>query len=164
MAKNPYKIRPAGGLKAATSALMSRLGGTPAAAELLGLSQSQAQRYGDPAEVDQYIPINRAMALQRAAGAAPITECMAAEMGGVVIWLDAVGDDDVGQDMAQLGASASALFEAYARALTSPASPNKIDAREAAEMLAILDRLMRVLADMRVDLVHIARPSEEPRK
>lgn len=153
----PYKPRPAASVKAATSLLVTACGGTPAAAEHLGCSQTHVQRWTDPAEPGRTMPVHRVMTLQRIAGIAPVTEFLAAEMGGVVLWLPAgAGDGEVARDFAALGEMASKLFADYGAALAGPDSPGRVDAREAARMVAVADRLMAALAHLRGDLKAIS--------
>lgn len=151
----PYKPRVPGSLKASVSELVMMCGGGIAGGEALGISQSQVHRYTDPAEPDSHMPVNRVMTLQRMAGRAPVTEFMAAEMGGVVLWLPRAAPDDVGRDVAEIGATASKLFSDYGEAMGSPESPGRVDAREAARMVADADRVMAALAHLRGDLMGI---------
>ena len=152
MSKFPYKPRPPGSLKAAVSALVSACGGRAVAAEHLGLSQTQVQRYTDPAEPDIHMPLNRVLVLQRMAGVAPVTELMAAEMGGAVLWLPKGKPDALARDIAGVGETASRLFGDYGKALGDPRSPGRVDRREARRLMPIADEVMAAVAHLRADL------------
>ena len=158
----PYKPRPAASVKAATSLLVTACGGTPAAAEHLGCSQTHVQRWTDPAEPGRTMPVHRVMTLQRIAGFAPVTEFLAAEMGGVVLWLPVADGGDVARAFAALGEMASRLFADYGAALAGPDSPGRVDAGEAARMVAVADRLMAALAHLRGDLKLISESGAGP--
>lgn len=161
-ARAPYKPRPAGSVKAATSLLVTAVGGTPVAAEHLGCSQTHVQRWTDPAEPGRTMPVHRVMTLQRIAGVAPVTEFLAAEMGGVVLWLPAGADDGaVARDFAALGEAASKLFADYGAALAGPESPGRVDPREAARMVADADLVLAAIAHLRGDLKAIIEQEGE---
>lgn len=157
----PYKPRPAGSVKAATSLLVTAVGGTPVAAEHLGCSQTHVQRWTDPAEPGRTMPVHRVMTLQRIAGIAPVTEFLAAEMGGVVLWLPGADGGDVARDFAALGEMASQLFADYGASLAGPESPGRVDSREAARMVPIADRLLAAIAHLRGDLKAIIEREDE---
>lgn len=153
MSKSPYKPRQPGSVKAAVQAVVTKAGGNGAAGELLGKSSSQVHRYTDPGEPEYHMPVNAVLTLQRASGCTAVTEFLAAEMGGVVLWLPAGADDGaVARDFAALGEAASNLFADYGAALAGPDSPGRVDQREAARMVPIADRLMAALAHLRGDL------------
>lgn len=157
----PYKPRPAGSVKAATSLLVTAVGGTPVAAEHLGCSQTHVQRWTDPAEPARTMPVHRVMTLQRIAGFAPVTEFLAAEMGGVVLWLPGADAGDVARDVAEIGATASRLFADYGEAMGSAASPGRVDAAEAARMVADADLVLAAIAHLRGDLKAIIEQEGE---
>lgn len=152
MSKSPYKPRQPGSLKAAVQTVVTKAGGNGPAGELLGKSSSQVHRYTDPGEPEYHMPVNAVLMLQRASGCAAVTELLAAEMGGVVLWLPAADGGDVARDFAALGEMASKLFADYGAALAGPDSPGRVDAGEAARMVAVADRLMAALAHLRGDL------------
>lgn len=157
MSKSPYKPRQPGSLKAAVQTVVTKAGGNGPAGELLGKSSSQVHRYTDPGEPEYHMPVNAVLMLQRASGCAAVTEFLAAEMGGVVLWLPAgAGDGEVARDFAALGEMASKLFADYGAALAGPDSPGRVDACEAARMVAVADRLMAALAHLRGDLKAIS--------
>lgn len=136
-----------GDLKAAVRALLHACGGEARAAERCRVSKSTLSEYGNPGHPDRHMPVDVALALERACGEAPITEHMARAHGAVL--LRPVAAEDAGPHwlahLTRIGKEASDVFNRASEYLVD----SEIDAEEAPHLLRELDELMAVSAAMR---------------
>lgn len=129
-----YKPQRFGTLKEAVAALVEAAGGQAAAAELLGVSRSQVQRYTDPAEPGVSMPLHHIAGLEAAAGQPLVTEALAYRAERLLFLLpesDLLKAGGLGVDLAALGREASDVFARGAEFLAD----GQLDAREAPELL-----------------------------
>jgi hypothetical protein len=143
-----YKPRQAGTLKAAVADLVDAVGGLHRTSDLLGRSQTQVARYTDHGEPD-HISVDQVRILEQAAHTAPVTAFLAQEAGCVLLPVQPMGSQAIDIDFARVGQNAAELFAAYGLALGDKHSPGIVDAKEAGELIARSDDLMRVVGGLR---------------
>lgn len=160
MAFTPIKPRAYGTPKAAVGKLFEAVGGAEAVMELLDLSRTRVYAFTDPSD-DAEISFARVCRLTEAQNASPGAEHLAALAGGLFMPLT---HDDETEWHAMAGAASrrnartiSTLLEAL-----SPANetPGEIDAKEARELLKLVDEQLALLAMARVKLMAAADPAD----
>ncbi len=140
-------------LKHAVSMLVHANGGLVRVAELLDRSSSQVQRYCDDAEAGHHMPVGDVRKLEATGKSRAVTEFLAREGGGAVLWLDpAPASDDLARDIVACSRAYADLAASYCDALASEASPGRVDAAEARGMKARGQALMQLLAHLQVEL------------
>jgi hypothetical protein len=141
---------PAGGTLKEAEARLIKAVGVERAADLLGIGRSQVYRFTDPAEPDAHLGVDRVRILEGAASDPMVTAFLAAEAGCALLDLrnDSV-DGDVPRDVAAFADKSSALYAAWAQSL----SDGVLEASEAGELVAKVDRTMGSLAQLRAELV-----------
>ncbi len=136
-----------GDLKSAMRALLHACGGEVRAADQCRVSKSTLSEYGNPAHENRQVPVDVALALEKASGALPVTEHLASEHGCILLRLP---DSEAGpawiEHLAAIGREAGDVFSRTGEFL---ADDGDIDEREAPHLLRELDELLAVTASMR---------------
>jgi hypothetical protein len=136
-----------GTLKAAVRALLSAVGGETRAAGLCRVSKSTLSEYGNPTYPDRHMPVDVALDLEKAAGAMPVSEHMAAAHGALLIRLPPIeaGPEWLGHVTA-IGKEAGDVFRHVGEVL---AGGKEISPRDAPTLLQEIDELLIAAATMR---------------
>lgn len=137
-----------GDLKTAVRALLHAAGGETKAAELCRVSKSTLSEYGNPRYTDRHIPVDVALALERATGETPVTGHMAVEHNAILLRLpEDTGAEEAWIDLlTRIGKEAGDVFHRTGEYL---ADDGIIDEREAQVLLRELDELLAAAAAMR---------------
>ncbi|MBI3453566.1 MAG: hypothetical protein HY057_12225 [Rhodospirillales bacterium] len=146
-----YKPRHYGTAKEAAAALVKAAGGIEAAASQTRVKPSTMHAYTDPAAAHVHMPIDVALALQRATGCHDVTRFLAADAGLALFPLHpdaAYADFAVG--LARLGKEASTVFAEGAEFLQD----GRLDSREASTWLRDFDALLHIAARLREQVAH----------
>jgi hypothetical protein len=135
-----------GDVKAAVRALLHACGGEARAAERCRVSKSTLSEYGNPAHPDRHMPVDVVLDLERACGAAPVTEHMARAHAAVLLRLE-TGEGQASwlAHLTKLGKEASDVFNRASEFLAD----SEIDEAEAPQLLRELDELLAAAAAMR---------------
>jgi len=139
------KPRPEGTLKEAIARLVYACGGTTRVADLLGLSQSQAQRYTDPMSDTEMRP-SQIRTLEMACGQPIVTEFLAAESGFALVPMHATNGKSLPIHMAKVGAAAAKLFEQFAKAMEDGGIQPREAARIHGKAMPVIGALGHVIA------------------
>lgn len=137
-----------GDLKTAVRALLHAAGGETRAAELCRVSKSTLSEYGNPRYADRHIPVDVALALEKATEQTPVTEHMAVEHNAILLRLPVEEEvEGVWMDhLTRIGKEAGDVFHRTGEFL---ADDGAIDEREAQVLLRELDELLAATAAMR---------------
>ena len=136
-----------GDVKSAVRALLHAVGGEAKAAACR-VSKSTLSEYGNPRYDERHMPLDVVLALERAAGAMPVTEHLAAEHDALLPHLAA--EESAGgwlDHLTKIGKEAGDVFH---RAGEYLADDGEIDAQEAPVLLKEVDELLAAVAAMRV--------------
>lgn len=138
-----------GTLKDATRRLLDAVGGLDHAVERCRLNRTRLSQCGNPYGEGDYLPVDVALQLERAAGVRPITDHFCAAHGGVFMTLPS-GAALVRWE-ADLAGCAKESAEVFARLATALAD-GKVDRREAADLLRETDEALAAFALLRQHL------------
>jgi hypothetical protein len=160
MAFTPIKPRAYGTPKAAVAKLFEAVGGADAVMELLELSRTRVYAFADPND-DAEISFTRVCKLTEASRertpTSPGAEHLTALAGGLYLPLTTASESEwhamAGAASRRNARTISGLFDAL-----SPEndSPGEIDAKEARDLLKLVDEQLAVLAMARAKLMAVA--------
>ena len=136
-----------GDLKTAVRALLHALGGETKAAAQCRVAKSTLSEYGNPTYPDRHMPVDVVLALEKAAGVAPVSEHLAAAHGAVLLKLPPVeAEQEWMAHITRIGKEAGDVFRHAGEFL---ADDNEIDDKEAPILLREVDELLMAAAEMR---------------
>ncbi|MDG1419106.1 MAG: hypothetical protein P8J78_04525 [Maricaulis sp.] len=155
MAFNPVKIRQYGEPKEVVARLFEEAGGVPKVMEILDLSRTRVYALADPDSSNE-ISYTRVAALT-GTGATAAAQHLSALAGGLFVPVEKADETDwlalAGEASQRNAKNISAIMESLSETVRSP---GEIDAKEARDILKILDEQLGVLAMQRAKLAAIA--------
>ena len=121
-------------MKSAVRALLHAVGGEAKAVAACRVSKSTLSEYGNPRYDERHMPLDVVLALERAAGAMPVTEHLAAEHDALLLHIPAA--DAAGNWVNHLTSIGKEAGDVFHRAGEYLADDGEIDAQEVDELLA----------------------------
>jgi hypothetical protein len=151
-----FKPRTYDTAKDAAAALIEAAGGLVPATEFTRVGRSTLHEYTDPAKENVHMPVDVALALERATGCHAMTELFARRAGAVLLRLPTeLRASAVADDLMKFGKESGDVFAKGAQVLRDGA----IKGRERPEFLREIDQAIAALASLRVAVETMADSS-----